>query len=118
MSTLSSVYTGALAPESLSVSCRQGDSIVDMTTVTGGELHVRKPDGTKQVWPAFVSLGPEPPAPTPELLTLVHPFDAGDVDEAGCYTIIAHLTLLGGGYVRTQPKVLHVFDEFSINCTT
>jgi hypothetical protein len=86
---------GMVAPDIYPFLATQGDSGLDMTTVTAGELHVLKPDGSQVVWTATLS------GATTLQVQLTHFFGVSpDLDMAGVYCIWAKLTV-PGGFKRT-----------------
>jgi hypothetical protein len=64
----------------------------DLSTVTGQEFHVQKPDGTEVIWPATIS--PESVAPFAlELLT--YEIQSGDLDMPGRWIVQPYLQFIG-----------------------
>ena len=109
------VYAGARAPEALKVLVHRGDSQIDMRTATGAYLLVKSPGGFESQWACEIAPGPVPPAPTPCELTVIHPFQSGDVDVPGRYCVVA-VVAVPGGAVRADPVELKVEQQFGPSC--
>lgn len=84
------LYLDALNPESVQVVVSAGQSGVDLSTVTAATFAVRKPDGSSASWSCVVT------DKTAAGATLTHPFDSGDVDLIGIYTLVPTLTVPAG----------------------
>lgn len=101
------VYQGAASPEDIRVTITQGDSGLNLTTVTAVEFDVRLPDGSDDVWSASIVS-----ATTTELVSS-HVFSPADTVQLGTYVMLAKLTV-PGGFRRTIPKTLEVLDPFAL----
>lgn len=102
-------YVGAVAPEGVSISISQGDSGIDLSTVTGVSMLVQRPDGTETTWAGVIISGA-----TALALTASHTFQAGDLDRPGRYVIVVALTV-PAGVIRTRPRILTVLGKFSVD---
>lgn len=99
------LYVGATSPEPLRVTTEQGDTGFDLSTVTAGEIRVKKPNG------AIATLAATITAQSPTSITLSHTFAAGEIDVAGPWHIYARHTV-PGGFVRSEAFVERVFGEY------
>lgn len=99
------VMRGAVAPEALTVEVDQGDSGVDLTTVTGASMLVRYPNGDEETWEATTS------SPTPTSLVVAHTFVDGDTDELGEYRVVVALAV-PGGTIRAPSRGFRVVDQW------
>lgn len=97
------VYQGAVAPEAYRLQVTQGDSGVDLATVTTGEFRVCRADGQEVVWSATVG------AQSATSLILTHTYAGGDLPVAGVYVIHAALTH-PLGVSRSKPKKVLVLN--------
>lgn len=98
------IYQNALQPEAFSVTVTNGDTGLDMTTVTAASLSVQLPDGTTTTWVASIS------GATTTQLTVTHTMPSSapsDVATVGEYSVVAVLTI-PSGTVRGQPVRLVV----------
>lgn len=84
------VYVGAVAPESIEVTVRQGLSDLDLSTVSAASFSVELPDRSLTTWSATIS------GQTATQLTLTHTFAAPDVPSSGRYVLVPILTVPGG----------------------
>lgn len=107
MSTRTTVYQGALAPEAyeLTVTAPSG---VDLTTASGFTLHVRTPTAETVTWSVVAS------GVTATTAVLTHLFQAGETDIPGAYSIYASFNISGGS-LRTNTQVLWVLEQFALN---
>lgn len=83
------LYVGTVGPPSaLIVEVIPGSTGLDVSLITSLVIKVRKPDKTVVTWTATVSNGvnfPGVPAATAAASYWVHPYDDGDLDQAGLY---------------------------------
>ena len=121
---LAPITTDTGPPSVLLFPIPAGASALDMTTVTGVQFKVARPDGSKVTWvgsvlqsgtlaaliaafPANI-YGPNFPAAwgTVGLTALMaqYPFQVGDVAQVGMYSIHAYLLLPGGGVPVVDPN--------------
>ncbi len=101
-------YQGAVAPESLVVLVKQGDSGIDLTTATSASFSVQLPDGTETTWAGALS------GATQTMVVATHVFSAGDLPIPGRYIVVAALTV-PGGIIRTKPTPLVVLAPFALD---
>jgi hypothetical protein len=101
------IYSGAQSPELLSVIITPGASNLNLTTVTGVELHLRdtQTNATK-TWTATIDTGTR----SSSQLTATYPFQLGDVPSAAVYRVMAYLTLGTSGTRRCVPFNLQVLE--------
>lgn len=102
-------YQGAVAPESLQVLVRQGDSPIDLTTATACSFLVQLPDGTTATW-SSATLSEA----TPLQVLATRAFLSGDLPLVGKYVVVALLTV-PGGTVRGRPQILTVLSQFQVD---
>lgn len=102
-------YQGAVAPESLQVLVRQGDSGIDLTTATAASFLVQLPDGTSSTWAGVALSGA-----TPLQVLAKRAFLSGDLPLVGKYVVVASVTV-PGGTIRTRPQVLVVLPAFAVD---
>lgn len=98
-------YQGAVAPEGFAITCDQGETQIDLTTVTAATMRVKKPSGATVTWTAALS------GASVKSVIVTHVFAAGDLDEKGRYSVVAHLSV-PSGTIRSEPKTLLVLGEF------
>lgn len=100
---------GAVAPEAYVLGVGQGDSGLDLTTVSAAVIKVLKPGGVPVSWAAVLS------GATTTSLTLTHSFSAApsEVDVPGDYIIYAVLTV-PGGFVTTERVLKHARATYSV----
>ncbi len=110
-SILPRVFQGALAPEALTIHVKQGESPLDLTTVTGATLSVRRPDGEEFTWTAALAAGPNPPVATSTDLWILYGFASGDVDYVGTYDVVPNL-ITPGGTIRAVPGSFEVVPKY------
>lgn len=83
------LYVGTVGPPAaLVIEVTPGSTGVDMTTITGCSISVKKPNGVIVTWSAVKATGsnfPGVPAPTPTAIYFVHVYVAGDLDRLGTY---------------------------------
>ena len=101
-------YVGAVAPESVAIAVTQGQSGIDLSTVTAATMLVQLPDGQETTWDASLS------GATALGVTVTHTFQAGDLQIPGRYVILAALTV-PAGTIRSRPRVLTVLPKFSVD---
>ncbi len=104
MTTSATVTAGAQAPERLTlrVEAAPADTEpLDLSTVIGVDLEVRKPDGSKAVWAADIL------QQDPTHLLLEHEFAITDIWEPGLYQLSVKLAV-PDGVRRAGPGVLQV----------
>jgi hypothetical protein len=101
-------YQGAVAPESLAVLVKQGDSGIDLTTATAVSFSVQLPDGTPATWTGALS------GATAMQVTATHVFASGDLPMPGRYVVVAALTV-PAGTIRTRPQPLTVYPPFEVD---
>ena len=99
------VRLGAVAPLALVLPVT-GDGTFDFTTVTGGDIFIRKPDGEElQVVGASIT------SQTTAGLTLTHVWLSGEVDQTGKWSAFARL-YVSGGQLDTEPECFQVLGHF------
>lgn len=107
-SLIPEVLIGAVAPEAIQFVIGPADlPTVDLSTVTGGEVLVRKPDGTKVTWSPLIIQG----SPTTAGFKAYYAFASGDVDQLGEHRATLRLAV-PGGFVRCDPQSFCVVTEF------
>lgn len=99
------VYSGAAAPESLTINVTAGTSGIDLTTVSAVILTVKCPDGTVAAWLASVS------SATASSMSIVHQFQDSETQQLGTYSILAHCTV-PGGTIRIRCTPINVIDPY------
>lgn len=97
------LYVGLEAPKEYTVDFIQGDSLLDMSTITDATFEIRKPDGSTVSWTAVLS------AQTTDTITLTYTFSGGggDLDQAGTWHFYAKFEV-PGGFERSEEWVEHV----------
>jgi hypothetical protein len=106
---MSDLYQGAVAPEAYSLLVLQGDSGLDMTTVTSAVFVVEKADGIIVTWAGTIS------AAITSQLKLTHSFVSApsEVDQSGSYKIYVLLTV-PGGFRGTERLLEPVRSQFEV----
>lgn len=106
---MSELYQGAVAPESYVLGVGQGDTALDMTTVSAAVIKVLKPGGVTADWAAVIS------GATVTGLTLTHTFSVApsELDVAGDYIIYALLTI-PGGFATTDRLLRNVRGKYQV----
>ena len=99
------IYQGAVAPETFQLTVSAGTSGVDLTTVSGASFKVKLPDGTTTTWSATTS------GATVSSIVVSHTLVSGDTTQTGTYYIYATLTV-PGGTVRSVPVAVAVVDAY------
>lgn len=100
MAAVTTVYAGALAPESIAVILTSGTSGLDMTTISAVVLRARI-NGETADWPTTLS------GQTPTSLVATHAFAANDVPSPGTFRVMPVCTVPAGTR-RCQPFQLNV----------
>lgn len=97
------VYQGDVAPAACVFKITPGTTGVDLSTVTLGTIHVRKPNGTQTTWTTVLS------NQTSTTLTATHAFasNGSDLDVYGLWAAWIVLTIPAGA-LRVPPQVLTV----------
>lgn len=113
MSTSTTIYAGAVAPETFVQTFTASDLqfAIDLATVTAAVFKTRDPDGDLADWTATISYNA-----TTQVLTVTHVFAAGppsEVTNVGTWAVYAALTV-PGGVVPTKPRALIVLDQYAI----
>lgn len=105
---MADLVQGAVAPANYVLTVGQGDSGLDLTTVSAAVFNVYKPGAAAAVqWTAALS------GASPTALTLTHAFlSVTELDVAGEYTIYATLTV-PGGFLETERVRRIVKGKFS-----
>lgn len=83
-------YVGAVPPEALKVTIKQGESGLDLTTASAVSLFVRKPSGAEQTWTCAIQ------SSTTSVLVVTAVYSGGYLDEVGEYRAKPVLTVPGG----------------------
>jgi hypothetical protein len=99
------IYQGAVAPETYEMNVTPGSSGVDLLTVTAASLAVQLYDGTEVSWTATRS------NQTATTLRLTHTMALADTPQIGTYRVYAVLTV-PSGTVRTTPDSLNILPRF------
>lgn len=87
---MATVYVGMLAPYALRFTGTPGTDAYDLSTVTAALFKVKKPNGTIASWTATLS------AQSSSSVLIAHAYQAGDLDQAGCYTYWVEATVPSG----------------------
>lgn len=101
------VYQNALAPEACIMQITNASAAsqqFDLSSVTAAAFSVMLPDRTLVTWPATTTYANG-------VLTVSHPYQAGDTAQLGPYIAIARLTLPGGS-INSRRDSFAVVDPF------
>jgi hypothetical protein len=110
------VLVGAKSPTTLTCTVFQGDSALDMTTVTAVTLDVQRPDGSQSNWTATIQSVLPPSAPGGSMLVCTYAFNGNGLDclVLGQYQVHPILTTPGGpADAYAQP--LYVVSKYNTN---
>jgi hypothetical protein len=103
------VFINPPVGEPLVITVLQGDSGLNLSTVTAASLTVRRPSGSSDViWAVTIS------EQTFQSLKLTHLFVAGDMPNVGFYVVVATLTFPTGPR-RMLPRTLQGIDPFLVS---
>ena len=99
------VYVNALSPQAVSMTITAPAGI-DLTTATSVSLTVKKPSGAQVTWTTSIV------SAATATMTVSHPFDAGDVDQAGQYVVVPTVTFPSGPRFGSR-ALFRVEDHFA-----
>lgn len=102
---MTTIYAGAVAPESLTMIITSEPGGVDLTSVSAAVIRVKRAGAAESDWAAAIL------ARDVHELTIRHTLEAGDTSASGDYVAMAILTV-PDGTVRSDPQPFTIADPF------
>lgn len=103
---MSAVYEGQGPPYQYVLNLDPEDDTINFTLVTSAVFVVRKSNGDRVEWAATIS------NKTTTTIRLTYVLAIDDLQIDGPFVIYARLNLTGGGFLKSDPRVWAVRDEF------
>lgn len=103
LQAVTTIYAGAVAPESLTMIITSDPDGVDLTSVSAAVIRVKKAGASYSDWGAAVI------ARDVHEITIRHVLEAGDTSASGDYVAMAILTV-PDGTVRSDPQPFKIED--------
>lgn len=100
------IHQAAVAPYALRYDVTSTSGEFDLSTVTAGEFHILRGNGSEDTWSAGIS------NQTATSLRLTHVFISTDVPDVETVVVEPHLTTPSGVLV-CEPKTLRVREKFT-----
>lgn len=101
-----SVPIGVVSPFAIEYTLSTGGHFSG-ASATAGRLRVRKPDASTETWTCTLS------GATATEVVLTHTYDAGDVDQAGTYSVVAEVEVAGTWRRAQYAVAFDVHDDFT-----
>lgn len=101
-----SVPIGVVSPFAIEYTLGTGGHFLG-SAADAGRLRVSKPDGSTETWACTLS------GATATEVVLTHTYDAGDVDQAGTYAVVAEVQVAGTWRRAQYAVAFDVHDDFT-----